>query len=87
MNFLERLAEKLKTKRGLIVLPVILGMVVTGTLIAFVPSQLGFILAGPLVVFPWAMLCAAFAHNLSRLSLIFLATFAMFGLAWPLLYI
>ena len=87
MNFLTQLAAKLKARRALVVIVVLLGMAVTGALIAFVPSKLGFALAGPFVVFPWALLCAAFAHHPSRLSLIFLAVFAFLGLAWPLLYI
>ena len=87
MNYLEQLAAKLKAKRALVVMAAVSGMAVVGSLIAFVPSQLGFVLAGPLVVFPWALLSAAFARQPSRASLIFLAAFALLGLVWPLLYI
>jgi hypothetical protein len=40
-----------------------------------------------LVLFPWAILCAAFAHKPSKRSLMFIAVFGLLGLAWPLLYI
>jgi len=87
MNRLEHIAEKLSARRWRIVLLVLSGMAITGAIMAFVPSRLGFVLAGPLVCFPWALLCAAFAHRPSRPSLVFLAVFAVCGLAWPLLFL
>ena len=87
MNRLEHIAGKLRARRWWIALLVLSGMTLTGAAMVFVPSRLGFILAGPLVCFPWALLCAAFAHRPSRLSLVSLAVFAICGLAWPLLFL
>ena len=87
MNRLEDIAGKLRIHRWRIVLLVLSGMTITAAAMILVPSQLGFVLAGPLVCFPWALLCAAFAHRPSRSSLVFLVVFAIAGLAWPLLFL
>ena len=87
MNFLSKLAEKLRSCRFLITIVAVIGLVLTGALIAFVPSQLGFALAGPLVIFPWGLLCIAYARKPPAPVVAFFAVFALCGLAWLLLYV
>ena len=87
MNSLSKLAEKLRAHRLLIATAVVIGLAATGVLIALVPSQLGFAMAGPLVVFPWGLLCIAFARQPSAAVVAFFAAFSLCGFAWLLLYV
>jgi len=85
MSALDTLTEKLRAKRVWIVVGLLTGMIISGVLIALVPSQIGFVLAGPLVIFPWALLCIASARR--PFAPIVFVVYALCGLAWPLLYI
>jgi hypothetical protein len=87
MSALDALTEKLRAKRFWIVVGLVTGVLISGALIALAPSQIGFVLAGPLVIFPWGLLCIAFARRPSAPMVAFFAVLAMCGLAWPLLYI
>ena len=87
MNSLSKLVETLQANRFSIAIAVVVGLVIVGSLIAFVPSHVGFVLAGPLVFFPWGLLCIAFARRPFAPMVIFFVIFSLGGLAWPLLYI
>jgi hypothetical protein len=84
---LQRVAGTIRAKRMSVVFAVIFGAAIVGILMAYVRSQIAFVLVGPLVFFPWALLCVAFAHKPSNFSLACIGTFALAALAWPLLYI
>ena len=84
---LQHFASRLRAERYVVAGCVAVGLVFVGLLIAFVRSQVGFVLAGPLLFFPWALLCVAFSRNLSIWALRVVAAFALASLAWPLLYI
>jgi hypothetical protein len=62
-----------------------LGFIVVAALILMSPSQLGFVLAGPLLILPWGLACSALSD--SRLSSIVGLSVAGVGLIWPLLFL
>lgn len=87
MTALLQLASTLNARRQAVATVCVVGALVVALCMVLVPSQLGFVLAGPLLICPWALLCIAFAKTPSTMSLGFFAALAAVGLAWPLIYL
>nr|CAS02863.1 putative integron gene cassette protein [uncultured bacterium]CAS03051.1 putative integron gene cassette protein [uncultured bacterium] len=85
MDKLQLFAKKLHQLRWILALSSAIGFCVTGLTLFLVPSNLGFALAGPLVVFPWCLMSIAFARKLSNQSMLFILFCSAVGLAWPVI--
>jgi len=83
MGTLQTIAAKLRARRRLVVAAVAIGAAIVAALMFLVPSQLGFMLAGPLFFFPWCLLCIALARKPSDFAIAAGLSCAALGLAWP----
>jgi len=59
----------------------IAGLAASAAIIFLTRSAVGFALAGPLVFFPWGLLCVGGSKN--SLQAAFFSVFSLLGLAWP----
>lgn len=85
MGTLRRLAARLRPLRWLLALLSLLGLCATALMLLFVPSQLGFILAGPLFITPWSLMSIAFARAPTDRQILFASFCVLLGLTWLLL--
>ena len=85
MEKLQIMVVKLHRFRWFIALLAGFGFCATGLTLFFVPSNLGFALAGPLVIVPWSVMSVSFSRNPSDHSLLFALFCIGAGLAWPVI--
>lgn len=87
MDTLRRFVARLRPLRWLLALMSLLGLCAVGLILLLVPSQLGFVLAGPLVIAPWCLMSIAYARAPTDQQILFMLCCGTLGLAWPLLYL
>ena len=76
----QSLADALRPHRFAIFAIAILGMLASFAVVFLVPSTLGFVLAGPLAIFPWCLGCLS-VSRIPLFSFLFLAM-AVLALGW-----
>ena len=85
MQPFQQIAAKLFPFRGTLFAFAVVGLLISLAAMLLVPSNLGFVLIGPLAGFPWCLACAARTHT-TPLCVLFFA-FALVTLCWPIIVI
>lgn len=83
MKKLQFFVKRLHQIRWIFALSAVLGLCAMGLTLFLVPSNLGFALAGPLVIIPWCLTSISFSRNPTYLSLLFALFGCGVGLVWP----